>query len=127
MPALHTWRRIPRNHLINNYLQDMEKLYYSIGEVAEILDERASAVRYWSDYFEKFLKLGRNAKGNRKYTADDIETLKQIKFLMREQGTTLEGAQKRLSEDRKAVESRVKALTTLKEIRAQLEEIRKSL
>ena len=46
---------------------------------------------------------------------------------MREQGTTLEGAQKRLAEDRKAVESRVKALSTLKEIREQLEEIRKSL
>ena len=127
MQALHTWRSILHKHLINNYLQDMEKLYYSIGEVAGILDERASAVRYWSDYFEKFLKLGRNAKGNRKYTAEDIETLRQIKFLMREQGTTLEGAQKRLAEDRKAVESRVKALTTLKEIRAQLEEIRKAL
>ena len=127
MRASHIWQSIQRNHLINNYLQDMEKLYYSIGEVAGILDERTSAVRFWSDYFEKYLKLGRNAKGNRKYTAEDIETLKQIKFLMREQGTTLEGAQKRLAEDRKAVESRVKALTTLKEIRAQLEEIRKSL
>ena len=105
----------------------MEKLFYSIGEVAEILDERTSAVRYWSDYFEKFLKLGRNAKGNRKYTAEDIETLKQIKYLMREQGTTLEGAQKRLSEDRRAIESRVKALDTLKSIRSQLDEVRKSL
>ncbi|MBQ9185797.1 MAG: MerR family transcriptional regulator [Bacteroidales bacterium] len=105
----------------------MEKLYYSIGEVAGILEESTSAVRYWSDYFERFLKLGRNAKGNRKYTADDIETLKQIKFLMRAQGLTLEGAKNRLSEDRKSVESRVKALDTLKEIRAQLEEVRKSL
>ena len=105
----------------------MEKLYYSIGEVAALLDERASAVRYWSDYFEKFMKVGRNAKGNRKYTAEDIDTLKQIKFLMREQGTTLEGAYKRLAEDRRTVESRVKALDTLKEIRAQLEEVRKSL
>lgn len=105
----------------------MEKLFWTIGETADLLGENVSAVRYWSDYFEKYLKPARTAKGNRKYTAADIETLKQIKFLMREQGMTLEGASKRLSEDRKAVESRVKALETLREIRAQLEEVRKSL
>lgn len=105
----------------------MEKLYYSIGEVAEMLGENTSAIRFWSGYFEKFLKLGRNAKGNRKYTSADIDTLKQIQFLMREQGMTLDGALKRLSEDRKSIESRVKALDTLKEIRAQLLEVKNSL
>ncbi|MBO4743611.1 MAG: MerR family transcriptional regulator [Bacteroidales bacterium] len=105
----------------------MEKLFYSIGEVAEILGENTSAVRFWTNYFERFLKPKRNAKGNRRYTAEEIETLKQIRFLTKEQGLTLEGTQKALSEDRSKVESRVKALETLKEIRAQLEEVRKSL
>lgn len=105
----------------------MEKLFYSIGEVAEILGENTSAVRFWTNYFERFLKPKRNAKGNRRYTAEEIETLKQIRFLTKEQGLTLEGTQKALSEDRGKVESRVKALETLKEIRAQLEEVRKSL
>ena len=105
----------------------MEKLFYSIGEVAEILGENTSAVRFWTNYFERFLKPKRNAKGNRRYTAEEIETLKQIRFLTKEQGLTLEGTQKALSEDRSKVESHVKALETLKEIRAQLEEVRKSL
>ena len=105
----------------------MEKLFYSIGEVAEILGENTSAVRFWTNYFERFLKPKRNAKGNRRYTAEEIETLKQIRFLTKEQGLTLEGTQKALSEDRIKVESLVKALETLKEIRAQLEEVRKSL
>lgn len=105
----------------------MEKLFYSIGEVAAILGENASLVRFWTNSFEKFLKPRRNAKGNRLYTREEIDTLKQIHLLVKEQGMTLEGASRRMTEDRKSVDSRVKALDTLKEIRAQLEEIRRSL
>ncbi|MBR1405655.1 MAG: MerR family transcriptional regulator [Bacteroidales bacterium] len=105
----------------------MEKIYYTIGETAEILGESTSLVRFWTNSFEKFLNPRRNAKGNRIYTADEIDTLKQIHLLVKEQGMTLEGAARRLAEDRRSVDSRVKALDTLKEIRAQLAEIRSSL
>ena len=105
----------------------MEKIYYTIGETAEILGESTSVVRFWTNSFEKFLNPRRNAKGNRIYTADEIDTLKQIHLLVKEQGMTLEGAARRLAEDRRSVDSRVKALDTLKEIRAQLAEIRSSL
>ena len=57
-----------------------------MGETAEILGENVSAVRYWSNYFEQFVKPVRNAKGNRLYHPEDIETLKQIQFLVKEQG-----------------------------------------
>lgn len=105
----------------------MEKLFYTIGEVAGILGENASLVRFWTNSFEKFLKPRRNAKGNRLYTREEIDTLKQIHLLVKEQGMTLEGAARRMTEDRKSVDSRVRALDTLKDIRAQLEEIRRSL
>lgn len=105
----------------------MEKLFYTIGEVAGLLGENASLVRFWTNSFEKFLKPRRNAKGNRLYTREDIDTLKQIHLLVKEQGMTLEGAARRMTEDRKTVDSRVKALDTLREIREQLEEIRSSL
>lgn len=105
----------------------MEKIYYTIGETAEILGESTSLVRFWTNSFEKFLNPRRNAKGNRIYTADEIDTLKQIHLLVKEQGMTLEGAARRLAEDRRSVDSRVKALDTLKEIRAQLAEIRSFL
>lgn len=105
----------------------MEKIYYTIGETAEILGESTSLVRFWTNSFEKLLNPRRNAKGNRIYTADEIDTLKQIHLLVKQQGMTLEGAARRLAEDRRSVDSRVKALDTLKEIRAQLAEIRSSL
>ena len=105
----------------------MEKLYYTIGEVSRMLEENASLVRFWSNSFSRYVKPKRNAKGNRLYTAEDLEVLKQIHFLVKEQGMTLEGAAARLAGDRKTVEGRVKALDSLKEIRRQLVEVRKSL
>ena len=105
----------------------MEKLYYSIGEVAGILDERTSAVRFWSDYFEKYLKTSRTARGDRRFTAEDIDTFKQIHLLVKEQGLTLDGAAKQLAANKASVDKRVRALESLKTIREQLAEIRKSL
>ena len=105
----------------------MAKLIYTMGEVAQELGENASAIRYWSNYFEKFIKPQRNAKGNRLYHPEDIETLKQIQFLLKNQGLTLEGARQRLTEDRRSVDKRVKAIGVLKEIREELVQVRKSL
>lgn len=105
----------------------MAKTIYTIGEVAELLDENASAVRYWCNYFERFIKPQRNAKGNRLFHEKDIETLKQIKHLIKNEGLTLEGAAARMNEDRRSVEKRVKALDKLREIRASLMEVKKSL
>lgn len=105
----------------------MAKLFYSIGETAGILGENVSLVRYWSEYFNKLLKPSRTARGDRRYTAEDVETLKQIHYLVKEKGLTLEGASKQMLADRKPVEGRVKAVEALKEIRTQLMEIRKTL
>lgn len=105
----------------------MEKLYYTIGEAAEILGESTSLVRFWTNNFPKYLKPHRNAKGNRLYTREDIDVLKQFHLLIKEKGMTLEGAAKRLSAEKKVVEDRVRVLDSLKEIKKQLEEIRSSL
>lgn len=105
----------------------MAKMVYTMGEVAEMLGENASAVRYWSNYFEKFIHPQRNAKGNRLYHQEDIDTLKQIQFLVKSQGLTLEGAGQRLTEDRRGVDRRVKALEKLKDIRARLVAVRNGL
>ena len=105
----------------------MAKMIYTMGEVAEMLGENASAVRYWSNYFEKFIKPQRNAKGNRLYHPEDVETLKQIQYLLKNQGLTLEGARQRLTEDRRSVDKRVKAIGVLKGIREELVQVRKAL
>ncbi len=50
----------------------IEKLYYTIGEVADILNENTSLVRFWSQKFPEFIKPARNKKGTRLFTADDL-------------------------------------------------------
>ena len=105
----------------------MEKLYYTIGEAAEILGESTSLVRFWSNSFPKYIKPKRNAKGNRLFTQEDMDCLKQIHLLVKEQGLTLEGASKKLAAERKKVDGREKSLDSLKEIRRQLVDVKKSL
>ena len=105
----------------------MSKLFYTIGETAEILGENVSLVRYWSGYFGKFLKTSRTACGDRRIMPEDIETFKQIHFLVKEKGLTLEGTAKQLADDRASVDKRIRALESLKSIRTQLVEIRKGL
>ena len=105
----------------------MAKLIYTMGEVASELGENTSAIRYWSNYFEQFVKPQRNAKGNRLYHPEDIETLKQIQYLVKNQGLTLEGVRQRMTEDRRSVEKRVKVLGMLKEIRTDLVQVKKAL
>ena len=102
-------------------------MYYSIGEVAEILGENTSLVRFWANSFPTFIKPERNAKGNRKFTPEDLETLKQIHLLVKGNGMTLEGAAKKLRESRRTVDSKTKAIDSLKEIRKHLVEVKKAL
>ena len=106
-----------------------EKLFYSIGEIAEELGENVSLVRYWSNVFSKHVKPSRTRKGNRQFTVKDVDTLRRIHHLVKVQGLTLEGAEKALSsgspED--ALDRKVRALNSLKQIRARLVEIKSSL
>lgn len=105
-----------------------EKLYYSMGEVAEMFDVRPSLLRHWESQFG-VLKPKRNKKGNRLFTPADVENLKLIYHLVKEQGMTLEGARKALRQCRreKAVPRDVELLERLQRIRALLVEVREEL
>jgi len=73
----------------------VQKLYYSIGEVAKIFEVNTSLIRFWEKEFD-ILKPKKNKKGNRLFTKDDLENLKRIFVLVKEKGFTLEGAKKEL-------------------------------
>ena len=105
----------------------MEKYLYTIGEVAEILGESTSLVRFWANEFPKFIKPQRNAKGNRLFTKEDVETFKHIHLLVKVEGLTLEGAAKRLKGEKKDVINKARVLESLRNIRTQLEEIKDTL
>lgn len=104
----------------------MEKLYWTIGEVAAMLGETVPLVRSWAREFSSFVKPSRNAKGNRLFTASDIEALRQIHYLVRVKGMTLKGAEKQMLSDRAPADKSAKVLEHLKNIRQRLEEIKKN-
>lgn len=74
----------------------VEKVYYTIGEVADMLNVPVSTVRFWENEFE-ILKPLKNKKGNRLFTQADIKNLKIIHHLLKEEGMTLSGVKKRLT------------------------------
>lgn len=78
------------------FSQNFNKLYYSIGEVAEAFGVNASLIRFWEKEFDA-IKPKKNAKGNRKFTPKDIEILEKIYDLVKVKGFTLEGAKKALN------------------------------
>ena len=75
-----------------------DKLYFTIGEVAEIFNVNTSLIRYWEQEFEQ-LHPHKNRKGDRRFVKKDIETLLTIYILVKEKGFTIEGAKKALTED----------------------------
>jgi DNA-binding transcriptional MerR regulator len=75
------------------------KLYYSMGDVAKMFDVNHSLIRYWEKEF-KMLKPSKNSKGERIFTAKDIETLKIIYTLVKERGYTLNGAKEMLKAEK---------------------------
>ena len=79
------------------------KIYYTMGEVSEMFDVRPSLIRFWEQKFD-ILKPDKNRKGNRLFTPKDVENLKLIYHLVKENGMTLAGAAKRLRENKKGEE-----------------------
>ena len=105
----------------------MEKLYYTVGEVAAELGEQTSLVRFWSNTFSKFVKPARNAKGNRLFTKEDLDTFRRLHYLIKDKGLTLEGAARTLKDERTSVDREMKVIDSLKSIRERLVEVKKSL
>jgi DNA-binding transcriptional MerR regulator len=69
----------------------IKKLYYSISEVSKMLGLEQYVLRYWETEFEQ-LRPQKNRAGNRAYTEKDIEVIKLIKKLTREDRYTIPGA-----------------------------------
>ena len=104
------------------------KMFYSMGEVAEMFDVRPSLLRYWEGEFD-ILKPKRNKKGNRLFTPADVENLKLIYHLVKERGMTLEGAKRAMKRNRggSALTRDAELLERLQTIRAALAEVRDGL
>lgn len=104
----------------------VEKLYYSIGEVAKMLDVPVSTVRFWDNEFE-VLKPAKNKKGNRLFTPVDVKNIKIIHHLLKDEGMTLEGARKKMSEKWTDTDFRYEINESLLKIKTMLLDLRDSI
>ncbi|MBB6682177.1 MerR family transcriptional regulator [Aequorivita sp. 609] len=103
-----------------------EKMYYGIGEVAKAFDVNTSLIRFWEKEFD-VLKPKKNAKGNRKFTQEDIKNLELIYHLVKERGFTLEGAKIHLKENKKKTLDQFEIIRKLESVKAELIKIKEQL
>lgn len=103
-----------------------KKIYYTMGEVSEMFDVNPSLIRFWEQKFD-ILKPDKNKKGNRLFTPADVENLKLIYHLVKENGMTLAGAQKRIKQNREGLGRDLEIVERLQRVRAMLLEVRQEL
>lgn len=103
-----------------------ERKFYSMGEVAEMMDVTQTTIRFWESKFD-VLEPHKNARGKRMFTPEDLGLLKTIYHLVKERGMTLAGARKHLKANRKAIERDMQIAERLHSIRALLVEVRQEL
>ena len=106
--------------------KEITKLFYSIGEVAEMFEVNASLIRFWEKEFD-VLKPKKNKKGNRMFTPEDVENLKIIYHLVKERGFTLEGAKQKLKGNKEDVVNNTEIAERLEKIKSYLLELKKHL
>jgi len=104
----------------------VEKLFYTIGEVAGILNVPVSTVRFWENEFD-ILKPRKNKKGNRLFMPEDLKNLRIIHHLVKEKGMTLTGAKKQLAEKWQETDYKFEVRESLNNIRDLLAGIRDSI
>lgn len=106
--------------------KEIEKIYFPIGEVAEMFNVNTSLIRFWEKEFD-IIRPKKNKKGNRLFTKEDIENFKKIFVLVKQQGFTLEGAKQKLKQPIGIVNQNDEIYTKLAKIKANLLELKKSL
>ncbi|HKK57905.1 MAG TPA: MerR family transcriptional regulator [Salinivirga sp.] len=104
----------------------IEKLFYSMGEVADMFNINASTIRYWEKHFDH-LKPRKNNKGNRQFTQKDLDDLKVIYHLLKERGLTIKGAKSKLKQNKNDVVENTEIVERLQKIKSMLDEVKENL
>ncbi|GAB5548875.1 MAG: MerR family transcriptional regulator [Sandaracinaceae bacterium] len=105
-----------------------DKLFFRIGEVADIVGVKPHVLRYWESEFNA-LKPMKTRGSHRQYRRRDVELAMLIKQLVHDEGYTIAGARKRMRElghDRSGATLPKKASAEM-ELRAALLGLREEL
>lgn len=108
---------------MSNITDGLTKRYYSISEVAAMFGVTRSLVRFWEQKFD-FLRPAKSSKGERRFTAENIQQFQTIFHLVKEKGYTLSGAKKFLKEEKDLLRQKQEVLKTLKRLRGFLEDLK---
>ena len=100
-------------------MRQLDKKFYKIGDVSEILGIPESTLRYWETQFT-IIKPRRNKKNIRYYTPNDIEIISKVYYLVKEKVLKLDAAQAQIRHNRDGVDKRFDAIEQLKGIKEQL-------
>ncbi|MBJ6120023.1 MerR family transcriptional regulator [Pontibacter sp. BT310] len=106
--------------------KEIEKQYYTIGEVAAMFDVAPSLIRFWETEFEQ-LRPKKNKKGNRQYTKQDIETLRTVYHLVKERGYTIQGAKDVMKNKSVQTKDKMEIIDSLEKVRSFLVGIKNQL
>jgi DNA-binding transcriptional MerR regulator len=104
----------------------VEKLYYPIGVVSEMLDLPVSTIRFWENEFD-ILRPMKNKKGNRMFTASDLKNLRIIQRLLKEEGMTMAGVKKKLTGHWEETNHKFEITESLEKIRSLLVDLRDNI
>ncbi|MGQ7870073.1 MerR family transcriptional regulator [Sunxiuqinia sp. sy24] len=104
----------------------IEKVFYSIGEVADMFEVNTSHIRFWENEFD-ILKPQKNKKGNRLFTKEDIENIKLIYHLVKERGLTLKGAKQKLKDNKQDTLDKHQLVDRLQSIKYMLLDIQEKM
>ena len=107
-------------------LDDLTKVYYSIGEVADMFNVNASLIRFWEKEFD-IIKPKKNKKGNRLFTKQDVQNFHVIYHLVKERGYTLQGAKDKLKGNKNEVAENHEIVQRLSSVKSFLLEIKSGL
>lgn len=102
------------------------KLYYSIGEVADMFGVNESLLRFWEKEFP-IIKPKKNSKGTRQYRKEDVENIRLIYHLVKEKGMTLPGARQKLKDNKESTIQTYEIITRLQGIKEELLAMKKEL
>lgn len=106
--------------------REINKMYYSMGEVTAMFDVNHSLIRYYEKEFD-ILQPKKNKKGNRYFTPEDVENLKLILHLIRDKGYTIQGAKDHLKSNLTETKSQQSIITALENLKKFLLEVRDEL
>ena len=100
-----------------------QKIYYSISEVAKIINVNSSLIRFWEKEFE-IINPKKNSRGNRIFTKNDLDNILLIHHLLKEKKYTIKGAKKKIRENKDGAKKNFDIIKNLQNIRIQLSKIR---